>query len=228
MAQHQLVTGQLEDLSGTILAAYPNVIREMIHGQSGVYALYRRGSLYYVGLASNLMRRMKAHLKDRHSGKWDRFSVYLTVHDEHMKDLESLLLRIVNPPGNRQKGKFRGAKNLMKDLNLLMRERDADHRAALLGGRVAKRRVRKKARSGKGEAALVGAVARAVRLRAWYKGWEYKASLRKDGRISFDGDLYESPSAAAKAICGREGNGWRFWHIKDSRGDWVPLRVLKK
>lgn len=47
------------------------------------------------------MTRVNHHLKDWHKGKWDRFSVYLTNDDEHIKPLESLMLRIINPKGNK-------------------------------------------------------------------------------------------------------------------------------
>ena len=67
--------------------AYAEIIREMIKRKSGVYALYRRGSLYYVGLAGNLSGRQKNHRRDRHSGLWDRFSVYLTVRDERVMSI---------------------------------------------------------------------------------------------------------------------------------------------
>jgi hypothetical protein len=43
---------------------------------------------------------------------WDTFSVYLTIGDKHLRELESLILRVVQPPGNRQLGKFSGAQNL--------------------------------------------------------------------------------------------------------------------
>ena len=99
--QKSLVLQHLEDISWRVLEDYLQVIKDMIRGRAGVYALYRRKKLYYVGLATNLMGRLKSHLKDRHHGSWDRFSVYLTMKDEHMKELESLLLRIVNPVGNK-------------------------------------------------------------------------------------------------------------------------------
>jgi hypothetical protein len=41
------------------------------------------------------MGRLKGHLRDCHKGLWDRFSVYLTSDAEHIKELESLLLRII-------------------------------------------------------------------------------------------------------------------------------------
>jgi len=77
---------------------------------TNVYALYKRSKLYYVGLAKDL----KAHLNDRHGQSWDRFSVYLTIGDEHLKELESLILRIVKPKGNKVKGKFAKSQDLRR------------------------------------------------------------------------------------------------------------------
>lgn len=78
---------------------YPAVIQTLIRGKSGVYALYNGDRLYYVGLASNLMGRLKGHVRDRHEGLWNRFSVYLTAHSEqsHIRELDALLLRITKP-----------------------------------------------------------------------------------------------------------------------------------
>ena len=63
----KLVLQHLEDVSGRLLEAYPQVVKAMIRGKSGVYALYNKGKLYYVGLAKNLMGRLRQHLRDRHS-----------------------------------------------------------------------------------------------------------------------------------------------------------------
>jgi hypothetical protein len=60
-SRSHLVAEHLENVSGKVFDAYPEIIREMIKGKSGVYALYRRGSLYCVGLASNLSGRLKNH-----------------------------------------------------------------------------------------------------------------------------------------------------------------------
>jgi len=228
-SRSHLVVEHLENVSGKVFDAYPEIIREMIKGKSGVYALYRRGSLYYVGLASNLSGRLKNHRRDRHSGLWDRFSVYLTVRDEHMKELESLLLRIVDPKGNRVKGGFARSNDLISLLNKEMKNADADRRADLVGGSVRKRRRRRKTRSGKGIVALSGIVARSTEIHGTYKGQLYKGRLRADGQISYQGQLYASPTGAAKAASGpRTVSGWRFWRLKNEGGDWVPLRQLRK
>jgi len=224
-----LVREYLERVGGDVLESdhFRSIVAGMIKGHAGVYALYKNERLYYVGLATNLMGRVKHHLKDRHAGKWNRFSVYLTTAGDHIKPIESLLLRIIDPQGNRVKGRLPGAHDLKRDLNRKVSEHQADERARLLGGAFAKNRRRKKAASGKGTLVLAGSVERRLVLRADFKGERYLASLRKDGYISYKGTLYESPSAAAKAIVGRAVNGWRFWNYKNG-SQWVALSDLRR
>ena len=93
-----LVSQHLENISRQALEKYQNVVRRYVRRRQGVYALYRRGKLYYVGLASNLRSRLAHHLRDRHRDSWDRFSVYLTIGDSHLKELESLILRYGGTP----------------------------------------------------------------------------------------------------------------------------------
>lgn len=93
---NSIVREFVEGISGKVLEQYRPLIGQLIKRRAGVYALYKNDRLYYVGLASNLMARVNGHLKDRHKGKWDRFSVYLTIADSHIRPLEALLLRIVD------------------------------------------------------------------------------------------------------------------------------------
>jgi hypothetical protein len=109
-----LVVEHLEGISRTAIKNYPEIVTEFARGKSGVYALYKGSSLYYVGLAKNLRSRLHHHLRDRHAEKWSRFSIYLTQGDEHLKELESLVLRILMPKGNRVAGKFMESRNLFK------------------------------------------------------------------------------------------------------------------
>src|SRR3989338_8633315 len=102
--QKSLVCQHLEKISGDVLGKYKDMIREYVKRRHGVYALYRKNRLQYVGLASNLRSRLATHLRDRLAGTWDHFSVYLTVGDDHLKELESLVLRIASPKGNKQIG----------------------------------------------------------------------------------------------------------------------------
>lgn len=109
-----LVVEHLEGISRAATSRFPGLVTEFARGKSGVYALYKGNSLYYVGLAKNLRSRLHHHLRDRHAEEWNRFSIYLTQGDEHLKELESLVLRILMPKGNRVTGKFMESRDLFK------------------------------------------------------------------------------------------------------------------
>src|SRR5574337_444070 len=110
----QLVCQHLENINRDALDKYQAIIRRYVRRREGVYALYRRDKLYYVGLARDLRWRLRSHLKDRHGQRWDRFSVYLTIGDRYLRELESLLLRVVMPKGNKKKGRFSNSENLLR------------------------------------------------------------------------------------------------------------------
>src|ERR1700674_3498984 len=82
----------------------------------GIYVLYSKGKIYYIGLSKRSLRgRLRSHaLRDRHKGKWDSFSFYRIGKTKYIKDVESLLLRIIRPPGNSVVGKFGRKYNLAK------------------------------------------------------------------------------------------------------------------
>ena len=217
----------LERVSWRVLDKYQPILRTMIRKHAGVYALYKGEKLYYVGLATNLMGRVNHHLRDRHHKKWDRFSVYLTTDDDHIRPLEALVLRIVDPQGNKVKGRLRGARELARVLKRAIEERARDETAALLGGRFVSHRRRFKSRTTRGSLVLAGLVERRLKLVARHKGRRYMASLRRDGRISYKGRIYDSPSRAARVVLGHGANGWSFWRFRDPKGKWVRLAVLK-
>lgn len=224
-----LFSEYLEKVSGKLLEEeYRQVISRLIRGKAGVYALYKGDRLYYVGLATNLMGRVNHHLKDRHTKRWDKFSVYLASADEHIKPLESLLLRIAMPTGNRVKGRLPGAVDQRRRLYKDMREHDSARHASLLGGHIARRRVQKATRESQGTLVLAGKLEKMIRLRADFKEQRHWATLRKNGYIAFDGVMYPSPSAAARSITKRAANGWKFWHYRAGNKGWVPLAGLRK
>ena len=223
-----LLVQHLEDVSWNVLDEYRGVVQEMIRGKAGVYALYRREKLYYIGLARNLMGRLRQHMQDRHNGRWDRFSVYLTGSSEHMKELESLMLRIVDPPGNKVKGKFSRSEDLRRTLNKNIRAKDDERRAGLLGGLVAKRWRRGQVTKAGRVVPLSAVSDKRRKLFGSKAGWEYHATLLKNGTIKFAGKTYETPTAAARAAVKGRANGWNFWRYRDSNGEWVRLKMLKK
>jgi len=84
----------------------------------GIYVLYNKGRVYYIGLSSSSMRsRLRSHAKrDRHAGKWDTFSFYQVRRGKYIKDIESLLLRVFRPPGNKVSGRFHRKYNVARRL----------------------------------------------------------------------------------------------------------------
>lgn len=101
--------------------------------QNGLYILYGNYGPYYVGRADRLGRRLKQHLNDRHSGKWNRFSWFgfrpvLAKKDslglselkvlktraggrmhQQIGELEALLIRALGLENNYAKMRFPGA-----------------------------------------------------------------------------------------------------------------------
>jgi predicted GIY-YIG superfamily endonuclease len=108
-----LVTRFLENIGRDGVEKYQKLLKSYTDGQPGIYALYSNNRLYYVGLAADLSKRLKEHLRDRHAATWDKFSVYLTETDSHLSEIEALLVRIAAPKGNKQVCKLSLAENLV-------------------------------------------------------------------------------------------------------------------
>lgn len=221
-----LVHEYLERVSGEVLEQknYRSALIGMIKGHEGIYVLYQNDCLYYVGLASNLMGRVKQHTKDRHSGQWDRFSVYLTSTKDHIKPLESLLLRILQPTGNLVMGKIPGASDLKPALAKQVKKADDADRHQALGKKKAapKATLIKKSATAKLNSKFPTCV-----IRASYKGKVYQAKLKANASILYEGTEYKTPSGAAQAVVGRNANGWTFWNYKNG-GVWIPINNLRK
>lgn len=103
--------------------------------QQGLYVLHSAYGVYYVGLAQTgtLGKRLKDHCDDGHHQSWDRFSWFgfrdvlssvddagicglrklpnlnLDTSGTAIRDLEALLISVLNPPGNKNWGNFVGA-----------------------------------------------------------------------------------------------------------------------
>ena len=223
-----LVCQQLENISREALGRYQNIIRQYVRRRNGVYALYRRGKLHYVGLANNLRSRLGHHLRDRHQDSWDRFSVYLTIGDTHLKELEALILRIVKPAGNKVKGKFAKCEDIRKKFAREVRQRQRNELRSLLGKGVAEE-PRKEEVQELRRPVMANYVNAPMKLRALFKGKTLIARVRRDGLLRFRKKVYSSPSLAAAAACKRRTcNGWRFWKYERAPGDWVHLNELRK
>lgn len=158
--------------------------------------------------------------------------MYLTIDDGHLRELESLILRIASPKGNKQRGKFARAENLMRVLKTALRERQrAEMRSLGLGSEVRDplRLVRRRrANRKRGEPTLAPFITSALRLRRMYKGTMHSARVRKNGTVHVGSKSYTSPSLAAAQIVGHHINGWRFWTYQRAPGQWVKLRELRR
>lgn len=219
-----LLRNRLEMVSKDLFKKHFAEITDLVGHSPGIYALYDGDELYYVGKSTELRKRVRHHLRDRHLASWTHFSLYLVRREEHIHEIESLLVRIANPKGNRviPRGKSRGA--LIKTLKSLVRRRQREEFEGFFGSEVSGKRTRRARKAGH-PASLAGLVSRAATLYRQYKGRDYEAKLKQNGTIVFRGKAYKSPSGAAKAVLKsrRAVNGWSFWYIKDDGGNWVRL-----
>jgi len=214
-----LVTHSLEHISKEIFSKYSDLITELIEKSSGVYALYDENELYYVGRATQLRTRVKHHLKDRHEAGWTHFSLFLVNNDDHIGEIESLLVRIANPRGNFVKPKGRDSRALHKELESLIKQKHKEELDSLFSTR-SKKQIKIKIKNRE----IKDLVEKRTPIYRTYKGKEYKAYLSPSGIINFKHKKYDSPTGAAKAITKRMVNGWYFWNIKDQNNNWVKLK----
>lgn len=225
-----LVSQYLERISRDAVEKYLPLFESYVARRQGVYALYRKDKLYYVGLASNLKSRLHQHLKDHHGKSWDRFSVYFTIGDKHLKELEALILRITGKPrGNKVKGKFKSSENLKRRLKRDIKTFQRRELLDLIGQDFKTDLVKISANGKNGRGPVLGAYVRApLALRATVRGKKFKARVRRDGSIRFGKRIYNSPSAAGSAACEHACDGWHFWKYERAPGDWVKLNELRK
>lgn len=227
-----LVSQYLERISRGAVDKYRDLFRTYVRHRQGVYALYKGEKLYYVGLASDLRWRLHQHLKDHHGHSWDRFSVYFTIGEKHLKELETLILHITGKPsGNKVKGKFQKSENLKRVLKKDIKAFQYSELMELLGQEVEELeeefpRLRK--RGNRRKPTLAPHIRKAFRVRAKYKGKTYKARVLRDGSVRYKGKTYNSPSAAGIAVRKKSTDGWYFWKYERAPGDWIKLNELRK
>jgi len=225
----QLVCQHLENVSRKALEDYHEIIRNYALQRYGVYALYRKGKLQYVGLAKNLRNRLARHLTDKHKESWDQFSIYFTIGDHHLQELEALILRIMKPKGNLQKGAFSCSEDIRPRFRRDIKKFVFEGVEALFP--IVGKTPEKKEADGAEERKLILAKYRLYsrKIMATYKGKKIWAKVRSDGSIRFAGKIYNSPSVAAAAACQRRScNGWTFWKYERAPGDWILLDTLRK
>lgn len=222
-----LVHSHLERVSRDLLETHPDVVREFIGRNAGIYALYKRDRLYYVGLATGLSWRLRSHKRNRHGNAWDRFSIYLTMKDQHLREIESLILQIARPKGNKVGGRPAGSRDMRRLIAAAIRQKQKTDISSLLDP--------PKKRSGAPNDRARREISRLMRLlplgavlKATHKGKTFRARARKDGRVGYKGRIYPSLSAAAAAVLKRPTNGWWFWQAERGKGNWKRLTEIRK
>jgi hypothetical protein len=142
--------------------------------------------------------------------------------------LESLILRVVKPKGNKQKGKFLKSEDIRRRFARDIRSRQHDELLSLLGKEKVSVVEERRLAEGR-QAVLANYFEGTKKLQAHYKGKIIKAYVRRNGLIRFKGKDYHSPSQAGAAACQRRAcNGWTFWQYERAPGDWVKLNELRK
>ncbi len=222
MKSKSLVIKRLENISKDVFKKHSELITRLVGNTHGVYALYDGSELYYVGKSTDLRNRVNHHLRDRHLASWTHFSLYLVRDEAHIHEIESLLIRIANPKGNRKLYKSQSGDTLKQELVTMLKEKHKDEIDSIVGRRGS--RPSKKKGNSKHPDTLVGLVKNKATLYRAYKGKEYKAILTGKGIIKLGNKKFTSPSGAALSVVDSgQVNGWNFWYIKNANGEWVRL-----
>ena len=133
----------------------------------------------------DLRTRVKQHLKNRHFALWTHFSLYLTTKSGYMDDIESILISIANPKGNRAvpKGTVNTQlkKNLWPIIKNEQKKKQQEELEALVGGRKSKRGPKINVK----DFTLKDCFVRSMPLVATYKKKTYNAILLTSGEIKY-------------------------------------------
>ncbi len=225
----QLVCQYLERVSRSAIEKHQDIIKEFIRKRHGIYALYKNHRLVYVGLATNLKNRLNTHLRDRHAETWNRFSVYITVEGNKLKELETLSLHIAAPSNNRQSGRFIKAEDLKRTFMKRIQDKQKKELLFIFEGkkREKPKKAIKKKRKGR-KAILADYISNPTRIKLNSNDKTIRAHIRRDGYIVLNKKRYSSPSAAAKSVLHYPVDGWHKWKYQRSPGEWVPIDKLRK
>ena len=180
--------------------------------------------MYYVGRASDLVKRIKDHLNDQHANLWTHFSAYFVKKASFASDIESIMITIAQPKGNKQSSNLKNVVNLSDRLKQKL-EKMKKH----LSHRESTKNNSKTPRNNKSKLTVPkDTTIKAEYQKRGYPKEIYEATLLTSGKVKYENKIYNSPTDAAKAITlYKSQNGLRFWSIK-YKGKWVKLNEYKK
>ncbi len=184
--ENPLVRKHLADISRALLEGenrekFAAFLKD--HERQGLYALYTKsGELYYVGRASSLLGRLTTHRSDLHGKNWDKLAIYIIDDKLALHDVESLLISVSKPEGNKNRGHMKG--DLKKSLKNFMKAAAIEEINASLYPNQATKETKKNRRitEGKIEAFITKhGVAKAAELLGVSQG--RVSQLRGEGRL---------------------------------------------
>lgn len=139
-----------------------------------------------------------------------------------------MVLRIADPKGNRQKGKFHRADDLRNRFRRQIAEFQKAELDMLFASKERSDRFKREVIAEGREPGLKPYAKKGFRIRFDYKGKRYVAGVRRGGKINYKGKLFTSPSLAAAAITRHPMSGWRCWKYQRSPGEWALIDELRK
>ena len=226
-----LLTAKLEGISRKIFnQSYRKILKKHIGNNPGVYALYKKENLYYVGQAQKLVSRIKGHLSNKHAHNWDNFSVYIAKNRKYVPDLEAAVIAIADPKGNKRKPQLAKLKKATKLRKLIQKDMKEDIQKIMGPDRKTKSKRNKRKflrQNNRRSPSLINPFGVNKPLKVRYNGQEYRAMLLKSGKVLYNGKKYNSPTGATKAV-GSWASGLAFWEIQDHQNRWIKLRDIKK
>jgi hypothetical protein len=130
--------------------------------------------------------------------------------------MESLILRSVKPPGNKQKGKFAKSNDLFRRFKRDLKAKVLFDLGEWFGKKPKIQPRRKLLKEAEGrKPVLTRYIDHPLKLRARYTGKFLCTFVRKTGLIRCDGKHFTLPSLAGQhALKRRTCNGWRFWQYQ--------------
>lgn len=119
----KLLKGMTKPLPKEILQdpVFEDKLKEIMKEYGGIYALYSKNKPYYVGLTVNFDQRINAHLNNHHENNWDSFAIFHIKKIAYLKDIETIITRIIDLKGNIQRGKVPRNGDINRELKKILK-----------------------------------------------------------------------------------------------------------
>lgn len=99
-----LIQYVLDDIKRESFDVVKRELRGVLRKRSGIYALYKKGTVVKVGLGTNIYWRVKGHAKSKKID-WDTASLFIIRNIKYLRDVETAVNRIAKPKYSVQRGR---------------------------------------------------------------------------------------------------------------------------